>query len=232
MLYNREPDLNYICGNACPSNISMKIKQIKNNNESKYTLYVANMNPNDNLDYFRIAYWQNKHNLNVEIFDETKIINIKKYLKNAILFFDYAKLHYEPFQFDKDVILLYVAIFDYVILPFQNIYQAFFLEPEKIYPNIQISFLSQEEHDMYLFDCYGSRCLNVNYSLIKITQTKKNVFIRFKDVWTEERIISDSTITDEQTLIWIQQYGKKKLSSKLISQIPHWKLKTLHFMTS
>ncbi len=227
MLYNRSSE--YEIGTITPLPLELKFKK----NNSKINLLCFDMNWYDNLDWFRLIYWYNEKNFSIytfgsncncptefELFHLKTETELKQKISNKenIIFIDYA--HNNFFNVDFNLLLseFFLLNLQYIILPFPHhdplnyVYEKLLLDNK----NYKCTIEFFENTKDFLFDCYGARKLDNTYPLIKITQKKKQLFTRFRDVWNEERIINDNSISDIKTLQWLKDYGTN-INNKLIS---------------
>ncbi len=234
MLYNREPDKNYRIGETTPSPIELKFKT---NHKKTNNLLCFGMNWFDNKDWFRLVHWHNNSPYSVFTVSDIPppiefqsfhfLPNDVKIKKNTLMFvngwIDVMKLSK---YFNQGL--------EYAILPFFRhhektqslIYTEFLLKNTQL--KFNIDFLTSNE---FTFDSYESREFDNTYPLLRFTVKKSNLYTRFRDLWDEERVIKDLSLSDIQTVKWLKMYKRENLSLKKIP-IPESKPLTLQYCLS
>ncbi len=219
MLYNRKPD-GYIPGIACPPALEMKMVTQRKNNVSSRQLICPTMSWQNNNDYFRLAFWENYY----VVFAKEDVNEITKKKKSATMITVFL---------DNDETINLDGLDDdsskkTIIVPHgkKSIYDFFFLQKTKLSVNVNIQKCKRNE---FFFDSYASRKLDFVYPYVEITKNKKTCFTRFRDVWTEEDIITDTSISDEDTVKWLKMYATQKLTH-LKKKIPLNKVQTAKFI--
>ncbi len=201
MLYNRQS--NYLIGNATPLPLSLKFISSK----SRFgTLLCYNMQWYKNEDWFRFIYWYNECQMSIYTFGENTNVpkefelfhlqdiedKIKTKNNNVGIFIDYGQI------LKIEILEKYFTLgLSFVILPFDDDFYANFLFGKNY------KFQIIEAESKYFFDSYDARKYG---KLLKITKNEKNSFTRFRDVWNEERIKKDKSLTEEQKSQWLKKY--------------------------
>ncbi len=233
MLYNREPDKNYIPGSDVPKPIELKFKT---NHKKTFKLLCFDMNWYNNNDWFRLVYWHNNSIYSVFTVGITPApIEFQSFhfypqdqnliTKNTIILYDFNSI--------VDVKKLneyFTNGLEFAIIPFDRhpkkdlskIYKYFLMENNYKFTIKE----AREEKDNFLFDCYEFRNLDNTYPFLKIT--KNNFYTRFCDVWDEQRIINDMSLSDSKTIKWLQNYKRDLFSLKKLS-VPQSKPMTLKY---
>ncbi len=222
MLYNREPDKDYIPGYACPLPIELKFKK-KPINATK--LYCIGMNWYNNKDWFRLVYWHNNTEYSPICVSE-KIppiefqqfhINIKNFIPKSILFIDYTYPLDFLTQNTDFAIVGFLRHTETDVSPIYNLLKQ----------NTKCLIEFYENND-FIFDSYEFRKLDNTHPLLKITYKKNMSYTRFRDVWDEQRIVNDMSLSDEKTVQWLKNYKRDLFPLKTLI-VPSSKPLTLQF---
>ncbi len=187
MLYNRKPEKDaYVPGVACPSPLEMKAATTK---RTKATLFCPNMLYDRNEDYFRLFMWEQEYE---------QVVAGDQHLpprKNCVVFTDSNNYVVDLTSCAKMVVPFRVHGND-----INDIYKRFLFTKDS--QNLTIN-----KCDKFFHDSYESRQLDPISPYVAITANTKTCFTRFRDVWTSEDIVRNTSIDDDATVEWLQNYG-------------------------
>ena len=240
LLYNRDAEF-YKPGSA-PQPPLLLPSSILSSQKQPIKLYCFNMNWNNNSDYYRLAQWQLQfesvfvislgdnekpdNNFTLKTMEDV-VVNLHKTKRKNILFANNT--------INTNIWDIFQLGFDELILSFHthSIYNFFYLN--ETFPN-QLGFelkLLKKNNEHFMHDSSETSNLDSLFPFIRYQPSAKRqtFFLRFRDVWTEKRIIEDESVSDEKTVEWLSFYrSKNKIDDDKNVKIPSFKIKTQEFL--